>query len=230
MASDDKTNPHAARGENERKVLQRTATPHIFRPITFRSVIAKNRIMVSPMCQYSATDGVANDWHFQNLASRAVGGAGIVFTEVAHTEPRGRITPYCLGLWNDEQRDALARIVRFVKSQGAVAGVQLGHAGRKGSTARPWDGGKPLAVEEGGWQIVAPSALPFGEGYGMPLEMDQQTINESVAQFAANARRAREAGFDLFELHAAHGYLIHEFLSPLSNRRTDQYGGSFSNT
>jgi 2,4-dienoyl-CoA reductase-like NADH-dependent reductase (Old Yellow Enzyme family) len=229
MDSTAPPNPHAARGENERKVLQRTTTPHIFRPITFRSVTAKNRIMVSPMCQYSATDGVANDWHFQNLASRAVGGAGIVFTEVAHTEPRGRITPYCLGLWNDEQRDALARIVRFVKSQGAVAGVQIGHAGRKGSTARPWDGGKPLAIEAGGWQIVAPSALPFGDGYGMPLEMDQKTINESVAQFAANTRRAREAGFDLFELHAAHGYLIHEFLSPLSNRRTDQYGGSFEN-
>ncbi len=223
------SNPHAARGENDRKILQRDTTPHIFRPVTFRAVTAKNRIMVSPMCQYSATDGVPNDWHFQHLASRAVGGAGIVFTEVVHTEPRGRITPYCLGLWNNEQRDALARIVRFIKSQGAVAGIQIGHAGRKGSTARPWDGGKPLALENGGWQIIAPSALPFSEGYGMPLEMDQKTINESVAQFVASTRRAREAGFDLLELHAAHGYLIHEFLSPLSNRRTDKYGGSFEN-
>jgi 2,4-dienoyl-CoA reductase-like NADH-dependent reductase (Old Yellow Enzyme family) len=185
--------------------------------------------MVSPMCQYSATDGVANDWHFQNLASRAVGGAGIVFTEVVHTEPRGRITPNCLGLWNGEQRDALARIVTFMKLQGAVAGVQIGHAGRKGSTARPWEGGKPLAADKGGWQIVAPSALPFGDGYAVPLEMDANTIKESIAQFAVSTRLAREAGFDIVELHGAHGYLIHEFLSPLSNRRTDQYGGSFEN-
>jgi 2,4-dienoyl-CoA reductase-like NADH-dependent reductase (Old Yellow Enzyme family) len=229
MNTTTQTNPHAARGENERKVLQRNTTPHIFQPITFRSVTAKNRIMVSPMCQYSADDGVANDWHFQNLASRAVGGAGLVFTEVVHTEPRGRITPYCLGLWNDTQRDALARIVRFVKSQGAVAGMQIGHAGRKGSTARPWDGGKPLAPADGGWEIIAPSAIPFGEGYAVPVAMDKAMIGESIAQFVANTRRAREAGFDMLEVHAAHGYLIHEFLSPLSNRRTDEYGGSFEN-
>ena len=229
MDSTAPANPHAARGENERKVLQRTSTPHIFRPVTFRSVTAKNRIMVSPMCQYSADDGVANDWHFQNLASRAVGGAGIVFTEVAHTEPRGRITPYCLGLWNTEQRDALARIVRFVKSQGAVAGVQIGHAGRKGSTARPWDGGKPIAPPNGGWEIIAPSAVAFGDGYAVPVAMDKGTIAGSIAQFVTSTRHAREAGFDLFEIHAAHGYLIHEFLSPLSNLRTDQYGGSFEN-
>ena len=229
MSTNPQSNPHAARGENERKILQRTSTPHIFMPITFRSVTAKNRIMVSPMCQYSADDGVANDWHFQNLASRAVGGAGIVFTEVAHTEPTGRITPYCLGLWNDTQRDALARIVRFVKSQGAVAGIQLGHAGRKGSTARPWDGGKPIAPADGGWEIIAPSALAFGEGYAVPVAMDKAMINETIAQFVANTRRAREAGFDMVEVHAAHGYLIHEFMSPISNRRTDEYGGSFEN-
>ena len=229
MSTNPQSNPHAARGENERKILQRTSTPHIFTPITFRSVTAKNRIMVSPMCQYSADDGVANDWHFQNLASRAVGGAGIVFTEVAHTEPTGRITPYCLGLWNDTQRDALARIVRFVKSQGAVAGIQLGHAGRKGSTARPWDGGKPIAPADGGWEIIAPSALAFGEGYAVPVAMDKAMINETIAQFVANTRRAREAGFDMVEVHAAHGYLIHEFMSPISNRRTDEYGGSFEN-
>ena len=229
MSTNPQSNPHAARGENERKILQRTSTPHIFTPITFRSVTAKNRIMVSPMCQYSADDGVANDWHFQNLASRAVGGAGIVFTEVAHTEPTGRITPYCLGLWNDAQRDALVRIVRFVKSQGAVAGIQLGHAGRKGSTARPWDGGKPIAPADGGWEIIAPSAIAFGEGYAVPVAMDKAMINESIAQFVANTRRAREAGFDMVEVHAAHGYLIHEFMSPISNRRTDEYGGSFEN-
>jgi len=229
MSTNPQSNPHAARGENERKILQRTSTPHIFTPITFRSVTAKNRIMVSPMCQYSADDGVANDWHFQNLASRAVGGAGIVFTEVAHTEPPGRITPYCLGLWNDAQRDALVRIVRFVKSQGAVAGIQLGHAGRKGSTARPWDGGKPIAPADGGWEIIAPSALAFGEGYAVPVAMDKAMINETIAQFVANTRRAREAGFDMVEVHAAHGYLIHEFMSPISNRRTDEYGGSFEN-
>ena len=223
------THPHAARGENDRKILQRDTTPNIFRPVTFRSVTARNRITVSPMCQYSATDGVANDWHFQHLASRAVGGAGIVFTEVAHTEPRGRITPYCLGLWNEAQRDALARIVSFVKAQGAVAGVQIGHAGRKGSTARPWDGGKPLAMDHGGWQNIAPSAVPFAENYATPLEMDPKTIADTIAQFATSTRLAREAGFDIVELHAAHGYLLHEFMSPLSNRRADQYGGSFEN-
>ena len=195
--------------------------------MALRSVTARNRIVVSPMCQYSATDGVANDWHLQHLGSRAVGGAGIVFTEVVHTEPRGRITPYCLGLWNDAQRDELARIVRFLKAQGTVAGMQLGHAGRKGSTAKPWEGGKVIAVDAGGWQTIAPSAIPFSDTYGMPVAMEQSTINESLAQFAANTRRAREAGFDLLEVHAAHGYLIHEFLSPLSNQRTDGYGGSF---
>jgi 2,4-dienoyl-CoA reductase-like NADH-dependent reductase (Old Yellow Enzyme family) len=222
-------NPNASRGENDRKILVRDTTPHIFRPLTFRSVTARNRIMVSPMCQYSAIDGVANDWHLQHLGSRAVGGAGIVFTEVTHVEPRGRITPYCLGLWNDAQRDALARIVRFVKAQGAAAGIQIGHAGRKGSAARPWEGGKPLTPEQGGWQPIAPSPIAFGDGYAVPLEMDQKTINDTVAQFAANTRRAREAGFDIVELHAAHGYLIHEFLSPLSNHRSDRYGGSFEN-
>ena len=204
-------------------------TPHIFQPVTFRSVTARNRIMVSPMCQYSAVDGVANDWHFQNLASRAVGGAGIVFTEVNHVEPRGRITPGCLGLWNDEQRDALARIVRFVKAQGAVAGIQIGHAGRKGSCARPWEGGKGLAKGEGGWDPIAPSAIPFDDGFPMPLEMDAAMIAATQKMFAENVRRAREAGFDIVEIHSAHGYLSHEFLSPLSNRRTDSYGGSFEN-
>ena len=229
MCTSTPGNPHAGRGENERKVLQRNTTPHIFRPVTFRSVTARNRIAVAPMCQYSATDGLANDWHFQNLASRAVGGAGIVFTEVVHTEPRGRITPHCLGLWNDGQRDELARIARFVKAQGAVAAIQLGHAGRKSSIARPWDGGKLIPVEEGGWQVIAPSALRFAEGYGIPVAMDKPTIAGTVAQFAACARRAREAGFEIIEVHAAHGYLISEFMSPVTNQRTDNYGGSFDN-
>jgi 2,4-dienoyl-CoA reductase-like NADH-dependent reductase (Old Yellow Enzyme family) len=203
--------------------------PHLFRPITFRSVTARNRIMVSPMCQYSAIDGVPNDWHFQNLASRAVGGAGTVFVEMTNVEPRGRITAGCMGLWNDAQRDALARIARFVKSQGAVAGIQLAHAGRKASTARPWEGGKGLKLEQGGWPIIGPSAVPFGEGYPVPEAMDEKSIADIVSKFAASTRRVREAGFDVIELHGAHGYLISSFLSPISNRRTDRYGGSFDN-
>ncbi|MCC7485213.1 MAG: NADH:flavin oxidoreductase/NADH oxidase [Burkholderiales bacterium] len=205
------------------------AGPHLFRPVTFRSVTARNRIMVSPMCQYSARDGVPDDWHLQHLGARAVGGAGIVCAEMTNVEARGRITPGCLGLWNDAQRDAFARIVRFVKSQGAVAAVQLAHAGRKASTQPPWEGGKPLAAANGGWQPIAPSPLPFGEGYPVPQEMAERTIADIVNAFASSARRAREAGFDLIELHGAHGYLVHEFLSPLSNRRTDRYGGSFEN-
>lgn len=227
------TNVHqgawAARGENDRKVFQRDAQPHLFRPLALRSVTARNRIVMSPLCQYSATDGVANDWHFSNLAARAVGGCGIVFTEVVHTEPRGRISPYCLGLWNDAQRDALARIAAFLKSQGAVAAMQIGHAGRKASSARPWDGGKPLPVDRGGWPVIAPSAVPFGDGYPVPIAMDRDTIKATVEQFRVATRRAREAGFNLVEVHAAHGYLIHEFLSPLANHRTDAYGGSFEN-
>ena len=203
--------------------------PHLFRPIAFRSVTAKNRITVSPMCQYSATDGMPDDWHLQNLASRAVGGAGIVFAEATNVEARGRITPQCTGLWNDAQRDAFARIVRFVKTQGAVAGMQLGHAGRKGSSARPWEGGKGIAPERGGWDIIAPSAIAFADGHPVPREMDEKTIAATVAQFAASARRTREAGFDVIEIHGAHGYLVSTFLSPITNRRTDRYGGSFEN-
>jgi len=219
--------PFAARGENAQRIFQRDPTPHLFRPATFRSVTARNRIMVSPMCQYSAVDGLPNDWHFQHLASRAVGGAGIVFTESVHVEPRGLITRKCLGLWNDAQRDALARIAGFVKSQGAVPGIQIGHAGRKASVASPREGGKPLTAEQGAWPVIGPSPIAFGEGYPVPAEMDRKTIDAMLALFAASARRAREAGFQIVEVHAAHGYLINEFLSPLSNRRTDDYGGSF---
>jgi 2,4-dienoyl-CoA reductase-like NADH-dependent reductase (Old Yellow Enzyme family) len=219
----------APRAEDDRKILQRDPSPHIFRPIRFRSVAARNRIMVSPMCQYSATDGVPDDWHLQHLGCRAVGGAGIVFTEMTNVEARGRISPGCLGLWNDAQRDAFARIARFIKSQGAVAGIQIAHAGRKASTAAPWKGGKPILPANGGWQAIAPSAIAFGEGYPPPLEMDEKTIAATVALFAASARRAREAGFDVIELHGAHGYLISSFLSPIANRRSDRYGGSFEN-
>ena len=219
----------ASRGENERKIFRREAVPHLFRPIEFRSVRVRNRIMMSPMSQYSATGGCANEWHFQHLVSRAVGGAGIVFTEVNHVLRAGLFTPHCLGLWNDGQRDALARIAHAVKAQGAAAGIQLGHAGRKASTSRPWDGNKPIRVEDGGWRGVAPSPVPVAEGYPVPIEIDAGTIRETLDAFAVSARRAREAGFDIVEIHAGHGYLIHEFLSPLSNRRTDAFGGSFEN-
>ncbi len=227
--SQSSSNPFATRGENERKVFQRDPTPHMFRPYPMRSVTARNRIMVSPMCQYSATDGVANEWHLVHLGSRAVGGAGIVCTEVVHVEPRGRISPNCLGLWNDAQRDALAPIAAFIKAQGAVAAIQIGHAGRKAGTARSWEGGKPIPKDKGGWDVVGPSAVAFGDSYPTPEEMDEATIADTVRLFVESTRRAREAGFELLEIHAAHGYLIHEFLSPLSNRRTDQYGGSFEN-
>jgi len=228
---DTKSQPAAnpVQGEGERKIFRRDPNPHLFRPVTFRSVTARNRIMVSPMCQYSATDGVPNDWHFQHLGCRAVGGAGFVFAEATNVEARGRITPYCTGLWNDEQRDAFARIARFVKAQGAVAGIQLGHAGRKGSSARPWEGGKGLSPAQGGWPIIAPSAIPFGESHPVPQEMDEKAVAATVASFATAARRAREAGFDVIELHGAHGYLISTFLSPITNRRNDRYGGSFEN-
>ncbi len=212
-----------------RKIHQRDGSSHLFRPISFRSVTARNRIMVSPMCQYSADDGVPNDWHLQHLGSRAAGGAGIVCAEATNTEARGRISPGCPGLWNDAQRDAWARIVKLVKAQGALAAVQIGHAGRKGSCAAPWAGGKQLSLAEGGWENVSASALPFSEGQRPPQAMDLATVKSTIASFAASARRAREAGFDIVELHGAHGYLIHQFLSPLSNQRTDQYGGSFDN-
>jgi 2,4-dienoyl-CoA reductase-like NADH-dependent reductase (Old Yellow Enzyme family) len=204
--------------------------PGLFDELTIRSVTLRNRIAVSPMCQYSSTDGLANDWHFVHLASRAVGGAALVFTEAAAVTADGRISPQDLGIWNDAQADALARIVPFVDSQGAVAGIQLAHAGRKGSTYRPWSGSGALKESDGGWaRVEAPSAIPFASDYLVPHAMTESGIAEVVEAFAAAARRARAAGFRVIELHAAHGYLIHEFLSPLSNTRTDRYGGSFEN-
>ncbi len=199
--------------------------PNLFKPITLRSVTARNRIVVSPMCQYSAIDGVPQDWHLANLAARAVGGAGIVFTEVAHLEARGRITPWCLGLWNDAQEAALAPIARFIAGQGAVPAIQVGHAGRKGSTGKPWEGSKPLPVAAGGFDVIGPTDQPWTEGYPVPKAMDDAMIGAVLTAFADAARRARRAGFKVFEIHGAHGYLIHEFLSPLVNTRTDGYGG-----
>jgi len=203
------------------------ADPHLFRPITIRSITAKNRIMLSPMCQYSSNEGVMNDWHMAHLGARAMGGAGIICTEASATEARGRITPHCAGLWNETQRDAMKRINDFVLTQGAVPAVQLAHAGRKAATARPWDGGGPVSVEAGGWQPIAPSAKPFQAGWHIPQSMTKAMIREAVEQFAHTAKLARQAGFQIAEIHGAHGYLINEFLSPLSNDRDDEYGGGF---
>ncbi len=216
-------------GEDERRILKRDPDPHLFRPLALRSVTARNRIMLSPMCQYSATDGAPNFWHMQHLGARAAGGAGIVCTEATHVEPRGRITPHCLGLWNDAQRDALAPIAAFIASQGAVPAIQLGHAGRKASVTRPWEGTKSLAPESGGWSVIGASALRFSEIFPVPKAMDAEDIAAVIAAFRGAARRAREAGFKLLEMHGAHGYLFHQFLSPLSNRRSDRYGGVLEN-
>ncbi|MGQ0650861.1 MAG: NADH:flavin oxidoreductase/NADH oxidase [Betaproteobacteria bacterium] len=215
--------------ENERRILRRDRRPHLFRPLALRSVTTRNRIVVSPMCQYSAIDGLPNDWHFAHLAARAVGGAGIVFVEATHVMPQGRITAHCLGLWNDEQRDALERIASFVNAQGAQAALQLGHAGRKSSVTRPWEGTQPLAPRAGGWEVIGPSPLPYAAGFGEPREMSLEDIDTVLEHFRASARRARQAGFRILELHAGHGYLFHQFLSPLSNRRGDCYGGALDN-
>jgi 2,4-dienoyl-CoA reductase-like NADH-dependent reductase (Old Yellow Enzyme family) len=192
--------------------------------------VSPNRIAVSPMCQYSSGNGFANEWHFVHLGSRAVGGAGFVFTEAAAVEARGRISPQDLGIYHDAHVEPLQRITRFIHEHGAVAGIQLAHAGRKASTARPWEGGKSLSEAEGGWRpILAPSALPFDEEYPTPEALDEAGIREVVAAFGRAAERALEAGFQVIEIHAAHGYLLHEFLSPLSNHRADAYGGEFNN-
>jgi len=203
--------------------------PHLFEPLTLRGATLRNRIGVSPMCQYSCTDGMATDWHLVHLGSRAVGGAGLVMVEASAVEPRGRISPADMGLWSDAHVSPLARIARFVKEQGAVPGIQLAHAGRKASTAVPWAGGGSLSNADGGWPTVAPSAIPFSPKDRVPAEMTKSDIAAILDAFHAAAVRAREAGFGLVELHAAHGYLAHSFISPLSNRRDDEYGGSFEN-
>jgi 2,4-dienoyl-CoA reductase-like NADH-dependent reductase (Old Yellow Enzyme family) len=203
---------------------------HLFDPLAIRDITFANRAFVSPMCQYSSTDGYANDWHFVHLGSRAVGGAGLVLTEATAVVPEGRISPQDLGIWMDDHVEPLARVARFIHEQGSVAGIQLAHAGRKASTYAPGAGHGMAPESKGGWKnVVAPSALPFTEGYPMPRALSIDGIKNIVSAFAAAARRACEAGFRVIEIHAAHGYLIHEFLSPLSNQRTDDYGGSFEN-
>src|SRR5579859_7393402 len=209
-------------------------SPHIpllFQPYRLRGVTLRNRVMVSPMCQYSceALDGFATVWHLVHLGSRAVGGAGLVFTEAAAISPEGRISPQDLGFWSDAHGEALASTVAFVKAQGAAVGIQLAHAGRKAGTTRPWEGHLVLQDEDGGWTPIGPSPLPFNPTYRVPHEMTEQDIRDVVTAFGAAADRARRAGFDVIEIHAAHGYLLHEFMSPLANRRTDSYGGSFDN-
>jgi len=203
---------------------------HLFDQLTIRSITFPNRIFVSPMCEYSADDGFVNDWHLVHLGGRAVGGAGLVFTEATAVTPEGRISPQDLGIWKDEHVEPLSRIVRFVHQQGAVAGMQLAHAGRKASTYRPWSGNGKVAVGDGGWTtVLAPSAEAFADDYPQPIEMSEADIAGVVKAFVAAAGRALAAGFKVIEIHSAHGYLLHEFLSPLSNKRADRYGGSFDN-
>ncbi len=202
----------------------------LFDPLAIREVKFANRVFVSPMCQYSSHDGYANDWHFVHLGSRAVGGAGLVLTEATAVLPEGRISPQDLGIWADEHIEMLGRIISFIHEQGSVAGMQLAHAGRKASTHRPWETPGAISEAEGGWKkVVAPSAVAFADTYPMPQALTTEGIQEVVSAFAAAARRACQAGFRVLEIHAAHGYLIHEFLSPLSNKRADNYGGSFEN-
>jgi len=202
---------------------------HLFDTLQIREATLRNRIVVSPMCQYSSTDGFATDWHLVHLGSRAVGGAAVVFTEASAVLPDGRISPQDLGIYKDDHIEMLARIARFIRSQGAIPGTQLAHAGRKASTVCPWEGSRAVPVSNGGWIPVAPSAVPFSDTYAVPTALDLNGIRTVVKAFAEAARRACEAGFGVIEIHAAHGYLIHEFLSPLSNKRTDSYGGSFEN-
>jgi 2,4-dienoyl-CoA reductase-like NADH-dependent reductase (Old Yellow Enzyme family) len=203
--------------------------PRLFEPITFRSVTARNRIFVAPICQYSCDDGYPTDWHLVHLGSRAVGGAGIVIAEASAVEARGRISPEDAGIWQDGHTEAWARIARFIGEQGAVPAIQLAHAGRKASVHRPWDGGAPLGPDEGAWQTVAPSAIPFDDSWHVPHALSVAEIGEVVQAFWRAAERALDAGFQMIEIHGAHGYLAHEFLSPFSNRRDDAYGGSFEN-
>lgn len=198
-------------------------------PLAIRGVQLRNRIVVSPMCQYSSTDGMADDWHLVHLGSRAVGGAGLVFTEATAVTPEGRISPADLGIWSDKHIEPLERIVNFIHRMGSVAGIQLAHAGRKGSCSQPWLGGTQLTEAQGGWRTVAPSPLSFNEGDELPLELDQSGIKQVIEAFKIAAQRSIKAGFRVIELHSAHGYLLHEFLSPLSNKRTDEYGGSLEN-
>jgi len=216
----------AAHADHDRNV----ADVDLLSPLTIRGETFRNRIAVSPMCQYCAAEGMADDWHLVHLGSRAVGGAGLVIVEASAVTRDGRITPGDMGIWSDDHVEPLARIARFVHRMGAVAGIQLAHAGRKASCNLPWKGGAGLMTpDQGGWTVVGPSAIPFDVGNPVPVALDEAGIDGVVAAFVAAARRAISAGFRVLEIHAAHGYLLHEFLSPLSNRRTDAYGGSLAN-
>jgi len=210
--------------------IKSTSQPHLFQPLTVRSVTLRNRIGVSPMCQYSSEDGVATDWHFVHLGSRAVGGAGLVIAEATAVSPEGRISPGDAGIWAEKHIEPIARINRFIKEHGTVPGIQIAHAGRKASATRPWEGNAHLSADEGGWEMVAPSAIAFGGTLTkVPRAMTETDIAKVQNDFVAAAKRAQTAGAEWLELHFAHGYLAHEFLSPLSNQRTDRYGGSFEN-
>lgn len=202
---------------------------NLFSPIKIKNIELKNRIVVSPMCQYSSTDGFANDWHLVHLGSRAVGGASLVFTEATAVSPEGRISPDDLGIWKDEHIEFLKHITSFIEARGSIPGMQLAHAGRKASMSSPWKGNKLLSSNEGGWQTVAPSPVAYKSGYSTPKELTVPEIKKIVQDFLDAALRAKKAGFKVIELHGAHGYLINEFLSPASNLRTDEYGGSFEN-
>ncbi len=201
----------------------------LFSPLSIKDITFKNRIAVSPMCQYSAIDGFANDFHLVHLGSRAVGGAGLIIQEATAVSPEGRITPGDLGLWDEKHIEKLSGIVKFIHEHGALAGIQLAHAGRKASCARAWEGGKQLSQIEGGWKTLAPSAIAFNEEDDVPLALDISSIKKVVSDFKDAAQRALQAGYKLIEIHAAHGYLVHQFLSPLSNQRADNYGGSHQN-
>jgi 2,4-dienoyl-CoA reductase-like NADH-dependent reductase (Old Yellow Enzyme family) len=209
--------------------MSQPQAPLLFAPLSLRGLTLRNRIAVSPMCQYSSPGGLATDWHLVHLGSRAVGGAGLVMTEANAVSPEGRISAHDLGIWEDRHIEPLARIVRFLRAHGAAAGTQLAHAGRKASVHRPWEGGRPLTEEEGAWPVVGPSPLPFDEGWPAPRPLDEDGLRAVVGEFRAAALRVVTAEFDLIEVHAAHGYLLHSFLSPLSNRRADRYGGGFEN-
>ncbi|MDR0182672.1 NADH:flavin oxidoreductase/NADH oxidase [Lysobacter sp. UC] len=209
--------------------LQECLVSRLFTPFEQRALTLRNRLVVAPMCQYSAVDGMPNDWHLVHLGSRAVGGAGAIIAEASAVSAEGRISPADTGLWNDRQAEAWSRITRFIASQGTVPGIQLGHAGRKASTAPPWLGGIAVSPDDGGWTPVAPSAIAFSETSPVPRALEASELRNVADDFACAAWRAKAAGFQIAEIHAAHGYLLHQFLSPLSNHRTDEYGGSFEN-
>jgi 2,4-dienoyl-CoA reductase-like NADH-dependent reductase (Old Yellow Enzyme family) len=221
--------PHSQKTPEVRSVKEQVVINRLFSSLKLRDLTFRNRIFVSPMCQYSSHDGLPTDWHLVHLGSRAVGGAGLVMVEATAVSPQGRISPDDSGIWSDAHAEAFAPIVRFIRGQGAVAGIQLAHAGRKASTDLPWLGGGPLGPEHRGWQPIAPSPVPFAPGHPVPREATGEDLGTIHRQFVDGTRRAYAAGFQVIEIHMAHGYLLHEFLSPLTNHRTDEYGGSLEN-